>query len=72
MNQGPILPQGSGDGQSPEEAQDAAWLMRHFVAYERGLIAAADLSSGRSAKRSRRRHLNVYAKKNCEEARGNR
>ena len=60
--EGPLLPQGSGDGQSPEElrAQEVynarMWLFEHNV----------------RERNKRRTNFNDFTTKNCEEAWGNR
>ena len=69
----PLLPQGSGDGQSPEETQAWLWDERARVEQERRMLAferALDRLSG--ARKKNRRAFNDYTTKNCEEASGGR
>ena len=71
-----ILPQGSGDGQSPEEPQEVLSAEeRAAVQYLRRIGMFETVMElklfGRSPKR-RRRTLNDYTAKNCEEAYGGR
>ena len=64
MKEGSILPEGSGDAESPEELRAAE------VYAARMWLFGESLGSGPKA---RRRHtFNDYATKNCEEAWGNR
>ena len=60
VEEGPILPEGSGDAESP------AWIQRQLRAYERGLEAAS-LWRG-PGKKKVRRSIHGYRSKNCEEA----
>ena len=60
VNEGPILPEGSGDEESP------AWLQRQLEAYARGLEAA--FSDKVAGARKVRRAFRDYTAKNCEEA----
>ena len=70
--EGPILPEGSGDAESPEELwgqvdERALWAYEaRMRLFEEGLIHVA-----RKVRR-RRWHFSEYVSKNCEEAWGGR
>ena len=66
--EGPFLPEGSGDAESPELAQRAA------EQYEFSMRAFHDATGerGRLMRLRRRRSLSEYTAKNCEEAYGGR
>ena len=62
--EGPILPEGSGDEESPE------WLRRHVESYAQGLEQVfLDKVAG---KRRVLKAFRDYTTKNCEEASGRR
>jgi len=63
--EGPYLPEGSGDAQSPEE-------LRALEIYETRMRAFDHLVELMGRRPKRRNTLNDYATKNCEEAWGNR
>jgi len=61
--EGPLLPQGSGDGQSPEELRALEIYTARMWLFENNLS---------EPKAKRRTTFNDYSTKNCEEAWGNR
>ena len=63
--EGPYLPEGSGDAESPEELRALAVYEERMAVFERGLERM-------SPSRRMRRTLHDYTAKNCEEAWGGR